>query len=110
MCLTVFDSDTQLIFDSNGEGTISVIHEANPDKSSRNGQASAPSQNLQLQIQKRLLLSTIESEQFEVVVVEITDTQNSRGETAFPMHSCIHFPGSTHYGRWCPTVFIEGTA
>lgn len=28
---TVFDLDTQLIFNSKGEGTISVIHEDDPD-------------------------------------------------------------------------------
>jgi YVTN family beta-propeller protein len=69
---TVFDPETQLIFDSNGEGTISVIHEDSADKYS-------PVQTVKTAPRARtvaldpkthqLFLSTIESGQFEVLVV-----------------------------------------
>jgi YVTN family beta-propeller protein len=69
---TVFDSDTQLIFNSNGEGTISVIHEDNPDRYSpvETVKTAPRARTMALDPRThRLFLSTIESGQFEVLVV-----------------------------------------
>lgn len=69
---TVFDSDTHLIFKSNGEGTVSVIHEGNPDKySPLDTIKTVPRARTAALDPKthRLFLSTIESGQFEVLVV-----------------------------------------
>jgi YVTN family beta-propeller protein len=69
---TVFDSDTHLIFNSNGEGTISVIHEDNPDKYSPVETVKTVPRARTVALDPkthRLFLSTIESGQFEVLVV-----------------------------------------
>jgi YVTN family beta-propeller protein len=69
---TVFDPETQLIFDSNGEGTISVIHEDSADKySSVQTVKTLPrAKTVALDTKThQLFLSTIESGQFEVLVV-----------------------------------------
>jgi YVTN family beta-propeller protein len=69
---TVFDSDTQLIFNSNGEGTISVIHEDNPDLYSLAETVKTVPRARTVALDPkthRLFLSTIESGQFEVLVV-----------------------------------------
>jgi YVTN family beta-propeller protein len=69
---TVFDSETKLIFNSNGEGTISVIHEDGPDKYSMvETVKTAPRAKTMALDSKthRLFLSTAENGQFEVLVV-----------------------------------------
>jgi YVTN family beta-propeller protein len=69
---TVFDSDTRLIFNSNGEGTISVIHEDTPDKYSPVETVKTAPRARTMALDPRthqLFLPTIESGQFEVLVV-----------------------------------------
>ena len=69
---TVFDSDTHLIFNSNGEGTISVIHEDDPDKYSPVETVKTVPRARTVALDPKthqLFLSTIESGQFEVLVV-----------------------------------------
>lgn len=69
---TVFDSETHLIFNSNGEGTISVICEDNPDAYSPVETVKTASRARTVALDPRthqLFLSTIESGQFEVLVV-----------------------------------------
>jgi YVTN family beta-propeller protein len=69
---TVFDSDTKLIFNSNGEGTISVIHEDNPEKYSLAETVKTVPRARTVALDPKthqLFLSTIESGQFEVLVV-----------------------------------------
>jgi YVTN family beta-propeller protein len=69
---TVFDSDTHLIFNSNGEGTISVIHEDDPDKYSPVETVKTVPRARTVALDPKthqLFLPTIESGQFEVLVV-----------------------------------------
>ena len=69
---TVFDSDTRLIFNSNGEGTISVIREDTPDKYSPVETVKTAPRARTMALDPRthqLFLPTIESGQFEVLVV-----------------------------------------
>jgi DNA-binding beta-propeller fold protein YncE len=69
---TVYDSDTKLIFNSNGEGTISVIRQDDPDKySAVETVKTLPKAKTMALDQKthRLFLSTAEAGQFEVLVV-----------------------------------------
>jgi hypothetical protein len=69
---TVFDSEMQLIFNSNGEGTISVIHEDNPDQYSPVETVKTAPRARTVALDPKthqLFLSTIESGQFEVLVV-----------------------------------------
>jgi YVTN family beta-propeller protein len=69
---TAFDPETKLVFNSNGEGTISVIHEDSPDKySAVETVKTAPRAKTMALDPKthRLFLSTIENGQFEVLVV-----------------------------------------
>jgi YVTN family beta-propeller protein len=69
---TVFDPETRLIFNSNGEGTISVIHQDSPDKYSPvETVKTAPRAKTMAFDPKthRLFLSTEENGQFEVLVV-----------------------------------------
>jgi DNA-binding beta-propeller fold protein YncE len=69
---TSFDVDTRLIFNSNGEGTVTVIHQESPDKYSivqtvktlPRAKTSALDPKTH-----QLFLSTAESGQFEVLVV-----------------------------------------
>jgi hypothetical protein len=69
---TSFDVDTRLIFNSNGEGTVTVIHQEGPDKYSivetvktlPRAKTSALDPKTH-----QLFLSTAESGQFEVLVV-----------------------------------------
>ena len=69
---TAFDPETQLIFNSNGEGTVTVIHQETPDKYSiaeivktlPRAKTSALDPKTH-----QLFLSTAESGQFEVLVV-----------------------------------------
>jgi YVTN family beta-propeller protein len=70
---TVFDPQTKLIFNSNGEGTITVIHEDSPDKYSvvQTVKTVPKAKTMALDTKThRLFLSTAESGQFEVLVVE----------------------------------------
>ncbi|HKH98750.1 MAG TPA: YncE family protein [Candidatus Sulfotelmatobacter sp.] len=69
---TAFDTETKLIFNSNGEGTITVIHEDSPDKYSMvETVKTAPRAKTMALDPKthRLFLSTAENGQFEVLVV-----------------------------------------
>jgi DNA-binding beta-propeller fold protein YncE len=70
---TAFDRETGLIFNSNGEGTITVIHQDNADKYSLvetiKTLPRAKTMALDPKTHK-LFLSTSESGQFEVLVVE----------------------------------------
>lgn len=69
---TAFDQETRLIFNSNGEGTISVIHQDSPDKySSVETVKTLPRAKTMALDPKthRLFLSTVENGQFEVLVV-----------------------------------------
>jgi len=69
---TAFDTETKLIFNSNGEGTITVIHQDSPDKYSVvETVKTLPRAKTMALDQKthRLFLSTTENGQFEVLVV-----------------------------------------
>ncbi len=69
---TAFDADSRLIFNSNGEGTITVIREDSPDKySSVETVKTLPKAKTMALDPKthRLFLSTAEAGQFEVLVV-----------------------------------------
>jgi YVTN family beta-propeller protein len=69
---TAFDPETKLIFNSNGEGTITVIRQESPDKYSLvETVKTAPRAKTMALDQKthRLFLSTAEDGQFEVLVV-----------------------------------------
>ena len=69
---TAFDTETKLVFNSNGEGTITVIHQDSPDKySGVETVKTAPRAKTMALDPKthRLFLSTAENGQFEVLVV-----------------------------------------
>ena len=69
---TAFDAETKLIFNSNGEGTISVIHEDSPDKYSPVETVKTVPRAKTMALDPkthRLFLSTAENGQFEVLVV-----------------------------------------
>jgi YVTN family beta-propeller protein len=69
---TSFDVDTRLIFNSNGEGTVTVIHQDTPDKYSiAETVKTLPRAKTSALDPKthQLFLSTAESGQFEVLVV-----------------------------------------
>jgi DNA-binding beta-propeller fold protein YncE len=69
---TAFDNDTKLIFNSNGEGTISVIHQDTPDKYSAVETVKTLPRAKTMTLDPkthRLFLSTAENGQFEVLVV-----------------------------------------
>ena len=69
---TAFDSASSLIFNSNGEGTITVIHQDSPDKYSvvENVKTLPRAKTMALDpTTHRLFLSTAEGGQFEVLVV-----------------------------------------
>jgi DNA-binding beta-propeller fold protein YncE len=69
---TAFDPETKLIFNSNGEGTVSVIHEDGADKYSviETVKTLPHAKTLALDPKThQLFLSTAESGQFEVLVV-----------------------------------------
>ena len=69
---TAFDAGTRLIFNSNGEGTVTIIRQENPDKYSIAETVKtlprAKTSALDLKTHQ-LFLSTAESGQFEVLVV-----------------------------------------
>lgn len=69
---TAFDAETKLIFNSNGEGTITVIHQDGPDKYSfvETVKTAPRAKTMALDPRThRLFLSTAENGQFEVLVV-----------------------------------------
>jgi YVTN family beta-propeller protein len=69
---TAFDPESRLIFNSNGEGTITVIHQDSPDKYSvvENVKTLPKAKTMALDPKThRLFLSTTEAGQFEVLVV-----------------------------------------
>jgi YVTN family beta-propeller protein len=69
---TAFDEATKLIFNSNGEGTITVIHQDDPDKYSlvETVKTLPRAKTMALDPKThRLFLSTAENGQFEVLVV-----------------------------------------
>lgn len=69
---TAFDSDSRLIFNSNGEGTITVIRQDSPDKYSvvETVKTAPRAKTMALDPKThQLFLSTEESGQFEVLVV-----------------------------------------
>jgi YVTN family beta-propeller protein len=70
---TAFDQASRLIFNSNGEGTITVIQENSPDKYSvvENVKTLPKAKTMALDPKThRLFLSTAEAGQFEVLVVD----------------------------------------
>lgn len=69
---TAFDAETKLIFNSNGEGTITVIREESPDKYSAVETVKTLPRAKTMALDPkthRLFLSTAEAGQFEVLVV-----------------------------------------
>ena len=69
---TAFDTETKLIFNSNGEGTITVIRQESPDKYSivETVKTAPRAKTMALDPKThRLFLSTAENGQFEVLVV-----------------------------------------
>jgi YVTN family beta-propeller protein len=69
---TAFDPESRLIFNSNGEGTITVIHEDSPDKYSivETVKTVPKAKTMALDLKThQLFLSTAEAGQFEVLVV-----------------------------------------
>src|SRR5450755_3415617 len=69
---TVFDAETKMVFNSNGEGTITVIHQDSPDKYSvvETVKTAPRAKTMALDPKThRLFLSTAENGQFEVLVV-----------------------------------------
>ena len=69
---TAFDPETKLVFNSNGEGTITVIRQDGPDKYSvvETVKTLPKAKTMALDPKThRLFLSTAESDQFEVLVV-----------------------------------------
>ena len=70
---TAFDLDSRLVFNSNGEGTITVIHQDSPDKYSvvENVKTLPKAKTMALDPKThQLFLSTAEAGQFEVLVVD----------------------------------------
>jgi len=69
---TAFDPDTKLIFNSNGEGTITIIHQESPDKYSLLETVKTLPRAKTMALDPKthkLFLSTTEAGQFEVLVV-----------------------------------------
>jgi YVTN family beta-propeller protein len=69
---SAFDPETRLVFDSNGEGTISVFHEDSPDKYSAVETVKTVPRARTMALDPkthRLFLSSLEDGQFEVLVV-----------------------------------------
>jgi YVTN family beta-propeller protein len=69
---TAFDADSRLIFNSNGEGTITVIHQDSPDKYSVVESVKTLPRAKTMALDPKthqLFLSTAEDGQFEVLVV-----------------------------------------
>ena len=77
---TAFDAEKHLIFNSNGEGTITVIHQDSPDKYSVVESVKTIPRAKTMAFDPKthqLFLSTAEAGQFEVLVVAAGETQSS---------------------------------
>jgi YVTN family beta-propeller protein len=69
---TAFDPDSRLIFNSNGEGTITVVHQDTPDKYSVMESVKTVPKAKTMALDSKthqLFLSTAENGQFEILVV-----------------------------------------
>ena len=69
---TAYDPETKLIFNSNGEGTITVIHQDSPDQYSEVETVKTLPRAKTMALDPKthqLFLSTAENGQFEVLVV-----------------------------------------
>jgi hypothetical protein len=69
---TAFDPDSRLIFNSNGEGTITVVHQDTPDKYSVVETVKTLPRAKTMALDSKthqLFLSTAEDGQFEILVV-----------------------------------------
>jgi DNA-binding beta-propeller fold protein YncE len=69
---SAFDPDARLIFNSNGEGTITVVHQDTPDKYSvvQTVKTLPRARTMALDLKTRqIFLSTVEDGQFEILVV-----------------------------------------
>ena len=69
---TAFDPETKLIFNSNGEGTITVIRQDSPDKYSVVGTVKTLPRAKTMALDRKthtLFLPTAEAGQFEILVV-----------------------------------------
>jgi len=69
---TAFDRETRLIFNSNGEGSVTVIHQESPDKYSVVQTVKTVPRAKTMALDPKthqLFLSTAERGQFEVLVV-----------------------------------------
>lgn len=69
---TAFDADSRLIFNSNGEGTITVVHQDTPDKYSVVETVKTVPRAKTMALDRKthqLFLSTAEDGQFEILVV-----------------------------------------
>jgi len=77
---TAFDPKTHLIFNSNGEGTITVVHQDSPDKYSVVESVKTVPRAKTMALDPKthqLFLSTAESGQFEVLVVGAVHDETS---------------------------------
>ena len=77
---TAFDPESRLIFNSNGEGTITVIHQDSPDKYSvvESVKTALRAKTMALDPKThQLFLSTAETGQFEVLVVGVVHNEAS---------------------------------
>ena len=69
---TAYDPDSKLIFNSNGEGTITIVRQDAPDKYSVADTVPTLPRAKTMALDpktKQLFLSTIEKDQFEVLVI-----------------------------------------
>lgn len=94
---TVFDPETRLIFNSNGEGTITVIHQDGPDKYSVVESVKTLPRAKTMALDPKthqLFLSTAESGQFEVLVVghtQVPQTETRPVELRLPVNAPFRF-------------------
>ena len=94
---TAFDPETRLIFSSNGEGTITVIHQDDADKYSvvENVKTLPRAKTMALDPKThQLFLSTVESGQFEVLVVgrrQMPRAENQPTELQQGVSTPFHF-------------------
>jgi len=80
---TAFDSEKRLIFNSNGEGTITVIHQDSPDKYSVVESVKTVPRAKTMALDPKthqLFLSTAEAGQFEVLVVTADESKASASD------------------------------
>ena len=89
---TAYDPDSKLIFNSNGEGTITVIRQDNPDKYSvvETVETLPRAKTMALDPKThQLYLSTAENGQFEVLVVVGESGLNSERNLALCFHNLL---------------------